>query len=101
MSTPRSSVPPGSTPLSELAHAIDQALTLPEPAERRISQLLTASRPGQDYSEYASYLRVLRDRSQKARKAIQRLLSEHAETHDHEVSSLRAQLGDSRPPEPS
>jgi hypothetical protein len=43
-------VPPGSTPLRELARAIDQALTLPRPATR----------------DEVVYLRYVRDRARLA-----------------------------------
>jgi hypothetical protein len=78
-------VPPGSTPLRELGHAINQALTLPKAATTR---------------EELMYLRILRDRVRLVRQALRRLLDDH-EAGDGDVMAvvtmLRAevaQLGD-------
>lgn len=81
-------VPPNSTALRELAHAIDQTLTLPAPAERRISHLLATSQPGQEYS---AWLRILRERSRLARQAMRRLLAER-DTDDQGVMTMVAVL---------
>jgi hypothetical protein len=48
-------VPPGSTPLRELAHAVDRALTLPGLATTR---------------DELCYLRIMRDRARMVRKAM-------------------------------
>jgi hypothetical protein len=78
-------VPPGSTPLRELCHAIDQALALPAPATQRYE---------------VTYLRILRDRARLVRQAIRGILADR-EGDDRDlmlaVSHLRdqvAQLGD-------
>jgi hypothetical protein len=78
-------VPPGSTPLRELAHAVDQALTLPAPATTR---------------DEVTYLRITRDRARLVRQAMRRLLADReADPGDvmRIVASMRdeaAQLGD-------
>jgi len=88
-------VPPGSSPLRELCHAVDRALALPAPATVR---------------DETTYLRILRDRVRMVRSAIRRLLADR-EAEDLDVmlvaTSLRdeaAQLGDDQydhAPEPS
>jgi hypothetical protein len=78
-------VPPGSTPVRELAHAIDQALALPRPATER---------------DEVTYLRILRDRARLVRSAVRKILRDR-EADDRDVmlavAALRdeaAQLGD-------
>jgi hypothetical protein len=61
-------VPPGSTPLRELALAIDGILTLPEPPP--------------DTSDEQKYLRVLRDRAVAVRDAARRIRSDIEIEHD-------------------
>jgi hypothetical protein len=88
-------VPPGSSSLRELCHAVDQALALPAPATVR---------------DETTYLRILRDRVRLVRSAIRRLLADR-EAEDGDVmlvaASLRdeaGQLGDDQydyAPEPS
>jgi hypothetical protein len=88
-------IPPGSSPMRELCHAVDQALALPAPATVR---------------DETTYLRILRDRVRLVRSAIRRLLADR-EAEDGDVmlaaASLRdeaAQLGDDQydhAPEPS
>jgi hypothetical protein len=62
-------VPPGSTPLRELCHAIDKALALPGPATLR---------------DEVTYLRILRERARLVRRAIRRLLADR-EADDRDV----------------
>lgn len=88
-------IPPGSTALRELAHAIDSALALPKSATER---------------DELTYLRIARDRSRLVRAAMRRILADR-ETDDRDimiaVTSLRdqaAQLPDDsydHSPEPS
>jgi len=88
-------VPPGSTPLRELAHAIHDTLTLPNPATTR---------------DEMTYLRIMRDRARLVRAAVRRVLADR-EADDRDIMavavSLRdqaAQLGDDsydHAPEPS
>jgi hypothetical protein len=54
-------MPPGSTVLRELAHAVDQALTLPGPATTR---------------DEVTYLRIARDRARLVRAAMLRILDD-------------------------
>ena len=88
-------VPPGSTPLRELAHAVDRALTLPAPATAR---------------DEITYLRIMRDRARLVRGAMRRVIADREADGDDVMCiavSLRdeaAQLGDSaygHAPEPS
>jgi hypothetical protein len=88
-------VPPGSTVLRELAHAVDQALTLPGPATTR---------------DEVTYLRIMRDRARLTRQAMHCVLADREADDDYVmriVASLRdeaAQLGDGtydHAPEPS
>jgi hypothetical protein len=78
-------VPPGSTPLRELAHAVERTLTLPGPATTR---------------DEVTYLRILRDRARLVRQAMRRVLGDREEDPGDVmavVASLReetAQLGD-------
>jgi hypothetical protein len=78
-------VPPGSTPLRELAHAVDQALTLPGPATTR---------------DELTYLRIMRDRARLVRQAMRRLIADREADHGDVmqiVASMRdetAQLAD-------
>jgi hypothetical protein len=88
-------VPPGSTPLRELAQAIDQALTLPRPATLR---------------DEVVYLRCVRDRARLVRRVLRRIMTA-AETDDGDVMTAAAvlrseagQIGDDsyeHKPEPS
>jgi hypothetical protein len=81
-------VPPGSTPLRELCHAINRALTLPRSATLR---------------DELVYLRVVRDRARLVRHAAQRLAADREASDDDVMTSvaiLRAetgQLGDDAP----
>lgn len=81
-------VPPGSSPLRELAHAIEQALALPKPAILR---------------DELTYLRITRDRARLVRKAVRRILADHESAGIDvmaAVASLRdetAQLADASP----
>ena len=82
---PTRDVPPGSTTLRELAHAVDQALTLPNRAANR---------------DEVTYLRIMRDRARLVRQAMRRVLADREADADDVmciVASLRdetAQLGD-------
>jgi hypothetical protein len=85
---PTRQVPPGSTPLRELAHAIEQALALPKPAILR---------------DELTYLRITRNRARLVRKAVRRILDDH-ESDDTDVMSVvtvlrdeTAQLADASP----
>jgi len=83
---PTPDVPPGSTPLRELVHAVANALTLPTPATTR---------------DELTYLRIARDRARLVVFAMRRILADHeADPGDvmAVVMSLRdevAQLPDS------
>jgi hypothetical protein len=68
-------VPPGSTPLRELALAIDQALTPPSPPTR----------------DEVEYLRRVRDRACSVRRALRRILTD-PETDDGDVMTAVAVL---------
>jgi len=72
-------IPPGSTPLRELAHAVDQVLALPSPATTR---------------DEVTYLRIMRDRARLVRQAMRRLAGDR-EAGDRDVmiavTSLRDQ----------
>jgi hypothetical protein len=80
-------VPPGSTPLCELAHAIAAALTLPAPATTR---------------DEVTYLRITRDRARLVLLACRKIITDREIEDDGRdvmliVTSLRgqaAQLGD-------
>lgn len=84
---PTYDVPPGSSPLRELCHAIDQALALPKPATER---------------DEVTYLRISRDRARAVREACRGILRDHDIEQDPRdvmaiVVSLRGitrQLGD-------
>jgi hypothetical protein len=54
-------VPPGSTPLRQIARAVDKALTLPKPATER---------------DELTYLRILRDRARCVRQAMRDILGD-------------------------
>jgi hypothetical protein len=54
-------VPPGSTPLRELAHAVANALTLPNPATTR---------------DELTYLRITRDRARLVAFAMRRIIAD-------------------------
>lgn len=54
-------VPPNSTPLREIAHAVDAALTLPKPATER---------------DELTYLRIMRDRARCVRQAMRDILGD-------------------------
>lgn len=73
-------MPPNSTALRELAHAVGQALTLPGPATTR---------------DELTYLRIMRDRARLVRQAMRQLLDDR-EASDadlmHAVTSLRAEV---------
>jgi hypothetical protein len=74
-------VPPGSTPVRELAHAIDQALALPKAAASR---------------DEVIYLRIMRDRARLVRQAARRILADHEATDTDvmtAVTVLRAEAG--------
>jgi hypothetical protein len=95
MTAPIRQIPPGSSPLRELAHAVNQALTLPKAATIR---------------DEIVYLRCVRDRARLVRQAMRQVLADH-ETGDTGVMTavtvLRTefgQLGDDaidHEPEPS
>lgn len=79
MSTPPiPPVPPGSTPLRELAHAVANALTLPGPATTR---------------DEVTYLRIIRDRARLVRQAMRRILGDR-EAGDRDVMAIVASLRD-------
>lgn len=88
-------VPPGSSVLRELCHAVSDTLALPRPATER---------------DEVTYLRILRDRSRLVRQVLRRVLADR-ELGDLDimiaVASLRdqaAQLPDDsydHAPEPS
>jgi hypothetical protein len=59
--SPIRQVPPGSTPLRELAHAIANALALPRPAATR---------------DELTYLRIVRNRARLVQFAMQRILAD-------------------------
>lgn len=71
-------VPPGSSPLRELAHAIDDALALPAAATTR---------------DEVTYLRITRDRARLVRQAARRLLSDR-EADDEDVMAIVTVLRD-------
>lgn len=88
-------VPPGSTPLRELAHAVDRVLTLPNAAAAR---------------DEVTYLRITRDRARLVRLAMRRIATGR-ELEDRDVMitvtnllDQAGQLGDDDPahePDPS
>jgi hypothetical protein len=65
-------VPAGSSPLRELCHAIELALTLPRPATER-DELI--------------YLRIMRDRSRQVVAAMKRLLLDY-EADDEDIMTM-------------
>jgi hypothetical protein len=67
MSNPGRIVPPGSTPLRELAHAIAGALTLPKDVADR---------------EEIGYLRASRDRARIVQFAMRRIIADHEIEND-------------------
>jgi hypothetical protein len=69
-------LPPGSTPLRQLARTIDQVLTLPAIAGLR---------------EEVVYLRILRDRTRLVRGAMQRILRD-CDADDLDVMVIVGQL---------
>jgi hypothetical protein len=71
-------VPPNSTALRELTHAVANALTLPRPATSR---------------DELTYLRIVRDRARLVRQAIRRILADR-ETDDGDVMGMVAALRD-------
>jgi hypothetical protein len=94
---PVSPIPPNSTPLRELANAVESALTLPNPATTR---------------DEVTYLRITRDRARLVRHAMRIVLNDRDIEQDPcnvmvVVASLReqvAELGDDaydRAPTPS
>jgi len=71
-------VPPNSTPLRELAHAIADALTLPKPATT---------------CDELTYLRISRDHARVVRQAMRRLLADR-EAGDGDIMITVATLRD-------
>jgi hypothetical protein len=71
-------VPPGSTPLRELAHAIAAALTLPGNVTER---------------EELEYLRASRDHARIVLFAMRRIITEH-ELHDNDLMAIVATIRD-------
>jgi hypothetical protein len=77
---PTRSVPPGSTPLREVAHAVANALTLPAPATTR---------------DELTYLRISRDRARLVVFAMRRILADHEiENEPGDVMTAVAALRD-------
>jgi hypothetical protein len=77
-------VPPGSTPLRELAHAVANALALPGPATTR---------------DELTYLRIRRDRARLVVFAMLRILADHEIENDPgdvmaAVTTLREQVAE-------
>lgn len=71
-------VPPNSSPLRELAHAIDQALTLPKAATER---------------QELEYLRAARDRARLVREAMREILRDRDIEHDpRDVMAIAVRL---------
>ena len=86
--SPIRQVPPGSTSLRELAHAIEQALALPKPAILR---------------DELTYLRIIRNRARLVRQAMRRIADDR-EAGDGDIMTVvtllrgeAAQLGDDAP----
>jgi hypothetical protein len=78
MTEPSLDVPPASTPLRELAHAIDQALTLPKAATDR-QELI--------------YLRASRDRARLVREIMREIIRDRDIEHDpRDIMALVARL---------
>ena len=71
-------VPPNSSALRELAHAIDDALALPNPATTR---------------DELTYLRITRDRARLVRQAMRRILADR-EADDRDVMAAVTTLRD-------
>ena len=71
-------VPPNSTALREFVHAIERALTLPNPATER---------------DEVTYLRIMRDRSRLVRITCRRILADR-EADDRDVMAAVASLRD-------
>ena len=71
-------VPPNSSALRELAHAINDALALPNPATTR---------------DELTYLRITRDRARLVRAAMRRILRDR-EVDDSNVIAMAASLRD-------
>jgi hypothetical protein len=65
--SPITGVPPNSSPLRELAHAIDQALALPKNAAER---------------DELTYLRISRDRARLVREVAQEIIRDRDIEHD-------------------
>jgi hypothetical protein len=86
-------VPPGSTALRELCHAVAAALTIPDPAVR-------PGLPSVQSADEAAWLQLLAERAALVLWAVRRLLADR-ETGDRDVmifaASLRAQLTDYPP----
>jgi hypothetical protein len=83
---PPPDVPPGSTPLRELARAVANALTLPTPATTR---------------DELTYLRITRDRARLIVFAMRRILADREIENDPgdvmaAVSTLRDQVAELR-----
>lgn len=91
MNSPRRPMPPGSTPLRELAHAVAGALTLPNDVADR---------------EEIDYLRASRDRARIVLFAMRRIIADHeiendpgdvlavATTDDHDLAAATGLLGE-------
>jgi hypothetical protein len=71
-------VPPGSTPLRELAHAVDQALALPAPATT---------------GDGLCYLHIHRDRARLVRHAMRCVLADR-EVGDDDIMAIVTSLRD-------
>lgn len=80
MNDPCNLVPPGSTPLRELAHAIANALTLPADVAER---------------DELSYLRSSRDRARIVLFAMRRIIADHEIENDRgDVMAIAATIRD-------
>jgi hypothetical protein len=77
-------MPPGSSPLRELCHAIDQALALPKSATER---------------DELTYLRISRDRARLVREIAREIIQDRDIEHDpRDVMALVVRLRrDTRP----
>lgn len=81
-------VPPGSTALLELCHAIDDAMALPRPAAERDEQ---------------TYLKCVRDRARLVRYAVKKLIEIRNADEDDVMAvvlRLRAEIGQLQDHEP-
>jgi hypothetical protein len=75
---PMPEIPPNSTAIREIAHAVEAALTLPNPAATR---------------DELTYLRILRDRARLVRQAMRRVLRDR-EADDSDVMQVVSSLRD-------